>query len=745
MSARPYEAEPRHTYLHNKHNVFRDDQMYVECHSSDLARIGICKYLNDSTPSAMIPLGKERAKPMVVVIGDSLTMDEQVLDKAREFYLDGILRAASTSGGCVVDSGLASGIGVCAPKLNHHDYCRNVFQMGISPSNIKEILSLYHTQNISMTDFNGWKDRPDEFAAEKFDFIRRLAGGGRTVCILFNAGYNAFEEVYAATQAGIVVILVQGSGELAYELAGAFDSGSSDDPKVMDMINSSCLDVFDMNEGRICDLAALIRVYATCDVVAMRRQVAKAKDLEVDSVWFNRGAPQMQLRVREGADGRLKFINSGKTSPGSKKSRHLAHHPSVSSHGPVRNYKKPTLPKEKNGGRPQRLPPKKKKEEVKEKEIKYDADAEKAVTKIAAVQRGKVAREEIKKELKERDEAATKIQRVARGKAGKERMARKRKGKPLDLPLEEENFDDVVLDFDSPIMSKYRKDGFWCEIMHVAEDEENKKLLIRIRCHGIGTWLDLPKACTLKQGVNQKSMKLLSLRPITKQKTKHEDGQDKIVMDGICTFLVDPSEKKFKDLKFKLQAGYDIVGIPKSFFRDLRMFKAAGPMSERAAKSRTNSGSKKTNSDAGDDASDDAKAESKAESKPESKPEGGEEPTDAEVAAAIKMEAVARGNHDRKMVAQMKADKAKLMKSDPKMTEEKAAIKLEAMARGNRDREKVRQMKAEKEIAKKTGMTEEEAAIKIEAMQRGKQDRAKVQKMKEDKAKAKAEEETKAE
>ena len=219
MSARPYEAEPRHTYLHNKHNVFRDDQMYVECHSSDLARIGICKYLNDSTPSAMIPLGKERAKPMVVVIGDSLTMDEQVLDKAREFYLDGILRAASTSGGCVVDSGLASGIGVCAPKLNHHDYCRNVFQMGISPSNIKEILSLYHTQNISMTDFNGWKDRPDEFAAEKFDFIRRLAGGGRTVCILFNAGYNAFEEVYAATQAGIGVILVQGSGELADELA----------------------------------------------------------------------------------------------------------------------------------------------------------------------------------------------------------------------------------------------------------------------------------------------------------------------------------------------------------------------------------------------------------------------------------------------------------------------------------------------------------------------------------------------
>ena len=63
------------------------------------------------------------------------------------------------------------------------------------------------------------------------------SGGGRTVCILFNAGYNAFEEVYAATQAGIGVILVQGSGELADELAGAFDSGSSDDPKVMDMIN----------------------------------------------------------------------------------------------------------------------------------------------------------------------------------------------------------------------------------------------------------------------------------------------------------------------------------------------------------------------------------------------------------------------------------------------------------------------------------------------------------------------------
>jgi hypothetical protein len=158
----------------------------------------------------------------------------------------------------------------------------------------------------------------------------------------------------------------------------------------------------------------------------------------------------------------------------------------------------------------------------------------------------------------------------------------------------------------------------------------------------------------------------------------------------------------------------------------------------------------------------------------------------SEEQAAVKIEAVARGNKDRARVQKMKEDKAKETsktsgetedgknKSEDKaketsktsgetedgkvksLTEEQAAIKIEAVARGNKDRARVQKMKEDKakETSKTSGetedgkvksLTEEQAAIKIEAVARGNKDRAKVKKIKTEKEKQKQKEKKKQE
>jgi hypothetical protein len=729
MSARSYnpsQNQGRYAKL-NKPNVFRDDQMYLEVMSPDLSRKGICKYLTDSTPSHMVPLGKQNNMPVIIVLGDTMSIGDDNLARVREFYLDGVLRAASTTEALVVDSGLVSTPGVATPTIQHEDFCRNTFQMGIVPGRVKETLSLYHTQMVCMSDFNGWGDRPEEFAQEKFDFIRRLAGKGRIVCVLFNEGHCAFEEAYAATQAGIGVIAVKGSGKLADEFANAQEAGSSDDPKLNEMINSSCLQSFDMENGRICDFAALIRMYATTDIVEMLRVCNKLEPLEIDQVRFDRGVPQLQLRVREGVEGRLQFINSGKTgNTVTTKTR-----TKTKTNKKAQSKRKPTKTA---AAAPPPLPPSKKSSGSNKKSLatekqnkrpsrerksepeapQYGVEEASAATKIQAIQRGKHDRQAMQQQQKEREKAATKIQAKARGRQGAKRADRKKNGEPLDPELEA--FEKVECNFDDPIVSNYRKKGYWCEIMHVSENEKDKQLYLRLRLHGLGQWLDLPKACSLKGGKNQDKYKMFAIRAITKKKVTEEDtGDPKVTIEAICIFLI--PKNGCSNLSFKMQAGYEEVPIPAGFMRPFNMFRSAGPLSRKEGQAGTSTPNKDNKEKKG------AAADAPAA-------------TEEEIKAAIKMEAIARGKHDRKMVQQMREEKAKLLKSG--MSEDQAAVKLEAMARGNRDRERVRRMREERKLADKHGMTEEMAATKVEAMVRGNADRVRVKKLQEERTKEKA-------
>ena len=201
------------------------------------------------------------------------------------------------------------------------DFAREIFHIGIMPC-CNEPPSLFTTHQIVLNDFDGWEDRPKEFAEHKFRFVRRLNGKTcRTVCVLFNAGPSAFEEVAEACRLGIPVIVLKGSGALADELANAQESNSgNNDDMLQAMVESSCLYVFDSDIGRECDLATLIRCHCLTDMVTMTRMINDKDPLAsatMSTPFFEAGNARQQIRSRVGTSGKVKFI--GKTKGGTLK------------------------------------------------------------------------------------------------------------------------------------------------------------------------------------------------------------------------------------------------------------------------------------------------------------------------------------------------------------------------------------------------------------------------------------------
>ena len=322
MSSPPYEACEegiKRTRTQNTASVFRDEQRFIELDSSkDLCLQSVMRMLP--------PLNKtSKDWPTIVVLGDGASLDDDAFAKQKLYFQNGVLRAAYGLEAHIVDNGLGSSVAVGSTNSpDVTDFARSILHIGIMPC-CDEAPSRYTTHQIVLADFDGWEDRPDIFVKRKFEFVRRLNGKScRSVCVLFNSGPSAFEEVSEACRLGLPVIIMKGSGKLADDLASALENGSGgNNESFKKLVDSRCLYVFDANSGRECDLAGLIKCHCLADMVTMTRMLS---DLEpIDSVtyegtpYFCKGKPESQVRMRVGVDGKLKYV--GKTQNGFKKNR----------------------------------------------------------------------------------------------------------------------------------------------------------------------------------------------------------------------------------------------------------------------------------------------------------------------------------------------------------------------------------------------------------------------------------------
>ena len=214
-----------------------------------------------------LPLGIPSI-PIIVVMGDLSSLDDDPQRKMLDYFSQGILRAAASVDGLVVDSGLASGPCACSPAKEYVDFVRKVCILGISPSGTDEPLSRYHTHQLVISGFDGFHEEHGRFVKNKIDMIRRLAGACRVVGVFINNGHTAFTEIVELTRYRIPTIVLEGSGDLADELCESIASDRSENRIVKKLLDSKRLMKLDKSCNPA-DLAALLQLCLTTDIVGL--------------------------------------------------------------------------------------------------------------------------------------------------------------------------------------------------------------------------------------------------------------------------------------------------------------------------------------------------------------------------------------------------------------------------------------------------------------------------------------------
>jgi hypothetical protein len=208
--------------------------------------------------------------PVIVLLGDLASLEDDATTRLRDFYRDGILRTAAQIDALVIDAGLESGIASVEPRAESYERVQQVCLLGISPNGIDDPLSRSHSHQLVISDFNGWDDRQVEFVRHKFSMIRRLAGTCRVVCVLMNNGHTAWGELLEAVRLEMPVVVMQGSGDLANEIIYAKMTGQCHDFNMREVVNSGQLVVFNA-EASESDLAMVVRLHATIDILGIQR------------------------------------------------------------------------------------------------------------------------------------------------------------------------------------------------------------------------------------------------------------------------------------------------------------------------------------------------------------------------------------------------------------------------------------------------------------------------------------------
>ena len=250
------------TMEQSKYGQARIKQRVLEAPSTELHKKSCLKRLK-------LPLGIPSI-PVIVVMGDLSSLDDDPQRKMLDYFSQGILRAAASVDGLVVDSGLASGPCACSPTKEYVDFVRKVCILGISPTETDEPLSRYHTHQLVVSDCKGFDKDQGRFVKQKMGMIKRLAGKCRVVGVFINNGHTAYSEIVELTRLGFPTVVIEGSGDLADEFCESIASDRSDNVIVKELLDSKRL----MKLNKSCnpaDLAALLQLCLTVDLVGLNR------------------------------------------------------------------------------------------------------------------------------------------------------------------------------------------------------------------------------------------------------------------------------------------------------------------------------------------------------------------------------------------------------------------------------------------------------------------------------------------
>lgn len=196
--------------------------------------------------------------PTIFISGGAGNMDRDSQNLTRTTIEDGLARFLQEHGIALIDGGTSTGvmslIGLARQRRNY-----NFPLIGIAPDRVVYYPS--HEPNARLADLDAFHSHfvltdGDAFGAESDMIVRfgiALSGKGtkKLLGFVINGGEIVRDEVYRVTRQHpeIPLLVLEGSGRFADELADAHKAGTSDDAKVMEILREGNLHFISIRSG----------------------------------------------------------------------------------------------------------------------------------------------------------------------------------------------------------------------------------------------------------------------------------------------------------------------------------------------------------------------------------------------------------------------------------------------------------------------------------------------------------------
>lgn len=171
-------------------------------------------------------LGINPHKPVITIIGGAASIDESLTPRLIQLFSRGIARAAAETNAIIIDGGTQSGVmammGQGVADRGHKSTLLGVAPVGLvtypgGPEEASVQLDPNHSHFV-LVEGNAWGSE----TATMYKLVKELTKEARGVAILAGGGKNSIAEAIQAIRQNLSLIVIEGSGGLADEIAEAW-------------------------------------------------------------------------------------------------------------------------------------------------------------------------------------------------------------------------------------------------------------------------------------------------------------------------------------------------------------------------------------------------------------------------------------------------------------------------------------------------------------------------------------------
>lgn len=205
---------------------------------------------------------------LIAVVGGAFQMDEQLYPHVRQLLAEGVVASGALANGMIVDGGTFAGvmqlIGEVRVAQPHAFPLLGVSPAGCVvypgrqpvPESTEQVPLDPNHSHFVLVDAAEWGGE----TSTMYELVQLFSAHCPSVALVINGGAIALQEVLSNVRQQRPVIVIEGSGRIADEIAHAIreQSASIADPALIEIVTHGSLHLFPLT-GSPSDLASLVR------------------------------------------------------------------------------------------------------------------------------------------------------------------------------------------------------------------------------------------------------------------------------------------------------------------------------------------------------------------------------------------------------------------------------------------------------------------------------------------------------